>query len=378
MEFKVRDIGEKVEKSKAEIEEGLIKKAEEQNTNKDDEEKKKAEDEKLKEQADQEARRLQVIDNLQEEDVLTFIEKKYNKPFKTVAELLEPKTASEPLAPEVEAYAKFHKETGRGVEDFVRLSKDFEKMPADDLLREYFRSTEEGLDGEDIEGLIQKFAFDPETDEEGVVKERRLAKKQAISKAKKFFNQQKETYKKPLESRQVTVTPEDLENVKTYKELVKKAKDQQDEDGKKRSWFHKKTEEVFGKEFKGFEFAVKSGTKEAPVEKKFTFTPADVAELKKSNATPLNFINKFLDEQGLMKDAAGYHRALSIAMNPERFAQFFYEQGIADATEDVLKKQKNIVMSERRTPEVIKKEGMTIKSITPDSGHGLKIKSHKK
>ena len=30
-----------------------------------------------------------------------------------------------------------------------------------------------------------------------------------------------------------------------------------------------------------------------------------------------------------MKDAEGYHRAMSIAMNPDKFAQFFYEQGKA-------------------------------------------------
>ena len=32
-------------------------------------------------------------------------------------------------------------------------------------------------------------------------------------------------------------------------------------------------------------------------------------------------------------------------MNPEKFAKFFYEQGKADATEDVMRKTKNINMS---------------------------------
>jgi hypothetical protein len=79
-----------------------------------------------------------------------------------------------------------------------------------------------------------------------------------------------------------------------------------------------------------------------------------------------------------MKDAAGYHRSLAIAMNPDRFAKFFYEQGLSDATEDVMRKTKNINMSERRAPEVTNKGGMQVKAKDNDSGRALKIKSIKR
>jgi len=85
-----------------------------------------------------------------------------------------------------------------------------------------------------------------------------------------------------------------------------------------------------------------------------------------------------LDEQGLIKDAAGYHRSLAIAMNPEKFAKFFYEQGQADATDSELRKIKNINMSDRKAPEVINKGGMQVKAVAPDSGRSLKIRSIKK
>ena len=49
----------------------------------------------------------------------------------------------------------------------------------------------------------------------------------------------------------------------------------------------------------------------------------------------MNFVNKYLDDKGLMKDAAGYHKALAVAMNPEKFAQYFYEQGKSNATEEL-------------------------------------------
>jgi hypothetical protein len=87
-----------------------------------------------------------------------------------------------------------------------------------------------------------------------------------------------------------------------------------------------------------------------------------------------------LDEKtGLIKDAVGYHKSLSIAMNPDKFAKFFYEQGMADATETNLKGIKNINMSERRAPEITKTSGgMQVKAVNPDSGKSLKIRSNKK
>ena len=67
---------------------------------------------------------------------------------------------------------------------------------------------------------------------------------------------------------------------------------------------------------------------------------------------------------GLINDAAGYHKSLAMAMNPEKFAKFFYEQGKSDATDDSeLRKTKNINMSERRAPEVVNKGGMQVKSV---------------
>jgi hypothetical protein len=108
------------------------------------------------------------------------------------------------------------------------------------------------------------------------------------------------------------------------------------------------------------------------------FAPGDAAELKKAQLTPTNFISKYLDESGMIKDAVGYHRALAVAMNPERFAKFFYEQGMSAATEDVNRKIKNINMSERQAPQSTVKDGFQVKSVNPDSGKGLRIRSMKK
>jgi hypothetical protein len=51
---------------------------------------------------------------------------------------------------------------------------------------------------------------------------------------------------------------------------------------------------------------------------------------------------------------------------------------MSDATEDVMRKTKNINMSERRAPEVVNKGGMQVKAVNQDSGKGLKIRSIKR
>ncbi len=80
----------------------------------------------------------------------------------------------------------------------------------------------------------------------------------------------------------------------------------------------------------------------------------------------------------MMKDANGYHRALSIAMNPDKFAKFFYDQGKADSVTESARKSKNINFdSVRSTPETTSKGGTQIRSLNTTSGRGLKIRSKK-
>ncbi len=153
-------------------------------------------------------------------------------------------------------------------------------------------------------------------------------------------------------------------------QFLESAKTQEEQANHKRQWFVKKSDEIFSTEFKGFKFNVGDND--------VVYTPGSASELKKAQETPLNFVNKFLDSNGYLKDAEGYHRSLAIAMNPEKFAQFFYEQGKSQATDDVIRKTKNINMSERTAPEVTTKSGLQVKSVSQPSSRGLKIKSVKR
>jgi len=307
---------------------------------------------------------------LSEEDVLSYIGKRYGREINSFDELVSEREYSEELPEDVASYLKYKQETGRGFEDFVKLQQDFDDMNPDDLLESYYKATENGLDDEDIDIMLDEFDYDEDVDTESEVKKIKLAKKKEIAKAKSYFNEMKEQYKQPLESRASEGSQVDTEKLEAYEQYIKSADTQKVEGERRRQWFTEKTDEVFGGEFKGFEFSVDGNA--------VLYSPQSLEAMKKEQSNVMNFINKFMTEDGLISDAQGYHKAIAVASNPEKFAQFFYEQGKASATEDVTRKMKNINMSERTAPEVSNKGGVQIRAINPDSGKGLKIRSLKK
>lgn len=357
MEIKVRALDEKETKSVQQVEQELLDKHEES----------------LNGSPKEGTPDVQVnveTDGLDDEKVLSYIGKRYGRDIKSFDDLVQQREESESLPEDVAAYVKYKKETGRGIEDFVKLNKDFDKMDQDALVREYFKATEKALDDEDIESMMDEYRYDEDLDEESVIKKAKLAKKKIVATAKDYFNSQKEAYKLPLESSTAGMSKEEKEEYDAYKQYASQAKSYEEESKRKNEWFQKKTSELFDSGFKGFEFDIDN--------KKVLFSPGDASEVKKAQSNPYNFITKYLDENGMMKDTAGYHRSLALAMNPDRFAKFFYEQGKADAIGDISKKSKNIDMDVRSAPEIINKGGMQIRALDKDSGSSLKIRSNKK
>ena len=384
MEIKVRELTDVQEKSVQEVEQELLNKHEAQQEIKFDDankeeskEKPEAKEAEVKTQeaedtvsdAPAEPTEKEVPSSeLSEEDVLSFIGKRYGKQINSIDELVSAREEAPEMPEDIAAYFKYKKETGRSIEDFVKLQRDFSDANPETLVKEYLTITEEGLDPEDIDSLMEDYVYDEEVDDESVIKKTKLAKKKIIAKAKRFFKEQQEQYKLPLESRENSFG--DSEEYKAYKQYVNTAQSQQEEANRKSEWFVKKSDELFNSEFKGFKFNLDQSD--------VYFTPGSASELKKAQETPMNFVSKFIDDQGLLKDAEGYHRSLAIAMNPEKFAQFFYEQGKSSATEDVMRKTKNINMTERNTPESVAKSGFQVKSVSSPSSNGLKIKSIKR
>lgn len=368
MELKVKAVPGPGEKSVQEVEETLLEQHEE-NTESVEEQSTETTTESVEEQAvEQETAEEAEGPQFDEDDVLSFIRERYNKEINSVDDLFAQREANDELPEDVSAFLKYKKETGRGISDFMKLQADFDQMKPDQLLRDYYASTEEDLDSEDIEYLMgEKFSYDDELDDESEVKQKKIAKKRELAKAKKYFNELKETYKVPVESTGVPVNDDELESYNAYKEYISQSQDVQEENKKRSEYFQKKTEELFNDEFKGFEFNVG--------DQKMSFSPGDAAEVKKVQSDVNNFISRYLDDQGVITDAAGYHKALSAAMNPDKMAEFFYEKGKADAVGDVSRQSKNINMDVRSTPQQLKdNSGFKIRAVEQDSGRGLKIK----
>jgi hypothetical protein len=374
MEIKVKEVSSE-QKSVAEVEEKLLKEHEQQIENSTTDSKgveasiesasttNTEESVQPKEEAQE--------SGLKDEDVLSYIKDRYNKEITSVDDLLTQKESNEDLPDDVKAFFEYKRETGRGIDDFVKLQKDYDSMNASDLLTQYYSAIEEGLDDIDIQDMIEdKFGYDEDLDEEKDIKKKKLAQKRELVKAKKFFNEQKDKYKIPLESSGNDLSQDVQQELESYRSYINESKSAKEQSEKRYDYFLDKTKEVFNDEFKGFEFEVGGN--------KITFKPGDSKELYSKQSDVSNFVNKYIDsESGLMSDPKGYHRALAMAMNPDKFAQFFYEQGVAATVDNVSKKSKNINMDVRSANQSVTKGGQTIRAISSESSRGLKIKSRK-
>lgn len=353
--FTVRDAGISEQKSIQEVEQQLLDQHEE----------------KFSQQEEPIITTEQVEEvGLKDEDVLSYIKNRYNKEVTSIDELFQKREEAEELPGDVSAYFKYKKETGRGIEDFVKLNRDYSSMDSDSLLAEYYSQTDEDLDDEDIAYMIEdKFSYDEDLDDPKDIKKKELAKKKELVKAKKYFEDSKEAYRIPVESAGGLVSEDEKETYNAYKKYVQDSQSQQEENYRKSEYFQKKTEELFSDDFKGFDFVIGDKT--------VKFSPGDVKETKKIQSDVSNFISKYIDANGMISDPVGYHRSLAAAMNPEKMATFFYEQGKAEALLDNAKKIKNIDMDTRNVPQSISQSGFKVVASDSGSGRGLKIKSNR-
>ena len=283
--------------------------------------------------------------------------------------MFDTRKTNEDLPEDVLKYFEYKKETGRGIEDFYKLQKNYDDMDDDSVLADYYSIQEEGLDAIDIIDLMDdKFGFDVDEDEEKDIRKIKLVKKRELAKARKYFNEQKDMYKIPLESSGGKLSEDQETKLTAYQDYIKESDTIAEENEKRYSYFLDQTKQVFNEDFKGFEFNVGDS--------KINYKPGTKEELMNKQSDVNNFVSQFLGDNGLMEDAKGYHKALSVAMNPEKFAQFFYEQGVAATVDDVTRKSKNINMDVRKAPQLSTKDGLKIRSVgDKSSGRGLTIRS---
>ena len=366
--FKVREVGVEEEKGVQEVEEQLLNEHEQKVSAEQESEAQTESPEET--QAQEPTEVVQSVPELTENDVLSFIKNRYNKQIDTVDQLFEVQKSEPDLPEDVSAYLKYKQETGRGFDDFVKINRDFDKEDPNKLLLDYYKETNPGLDDEDIRfDMEDKFSYDEELDDEKDVKKKKVAMKRELAKAKDYFEKQKELYKVPLESRGTNVSEADRESYEAFKSQTKMASELEQEQAKRSEFYRSKTSELFNENFKGFDFQVG--------DEKVTYKPAEAKTLLERQTDMSSFFNKFVDENGYIKDAAAYHRSMAAAMNPDGLAKFFYEKGKAEAIDSVAKESKNIDMNAKAVPEIGKAKGFSVTALDGGASNRLKIKSKK-
>jgi len=317
-------------------------------------------EEETKEKVEESNSPLELINEKEEKEVEEIITPSANEKVEQKQEKLE-----QVLPENVDKLVKFMEETGGTVEDYVNLNRDVSKMDNVDLLREYYRTTKPHLDANDVDFLFNKnFGYDGETDDPSDVKAKQLAFKEELYNAQNHFKTSREKYYADLKLRkQENVDPEYAKAMEYYQSSLKKDEDHTN----LQQTFLKKTDDVFSDKFKGFDFKVG--------ENKYRFKVDDAKKVKEYQSDMSNFVREFLDKDGAISDAQGYHRAMFAAKNADKIANHFYEQGRADAIRTAAKESKNINMSPRQDNMTNKNsEQPKIRAVQDNNPNKLRVK----
>jgi hypothetical protein len=277
----------------------------------------------------------------------------------------------EVIIPEgLDKVVEFMNETGGTLEDYVRINADYSNVDDNTLLREYYKQTKSHLDNDEINFLIEdSFSFDEDVDEDRDIKRKKLAYKEEISKARQHLNSLKDKYYNEVKS-SVKLTEEQKQAVEFYNEYNKQQNELTALQQKQAEHFTKQTDNVFNNEFKGFDFKVG--------ENKYRFKVNDVQQTKEVQSDIINSFKTFLDDNNMLQDASGYHKALFAARNADTIANHFYQQGRADALKQLDAESKNINMDPRKTSSgVVEAGGIKVKAISGDDSSKLRFKIKK-
>jgi len=280
------------------------------------------------------------------------------------------KETSVDLPENIQKVVDFMSETGGDLNDYVKLSRDYDKLDDNGLLREYYNQTKPHLNTEEVNFLIEdNFKYDEETDEEIDIKRKKLAFKEQVADAKSHMNGLKSKYYEEIKAG-AKLAPEQQKAIDFFNKHNKEQKEIDKAAEEQRSIFHNKTDEVFNNKFKGFEYNVG--------EKKFRFNVKDVDKTKSEQSDINNFVKKFVNNKQQIENAADYHKSLFTAMNADAIANHFYEQGKADGVKSSVENAKNIDMKPRQGHETVQTGGIKVKAISGDNSNKLRFKIRNK
>ncbi|MDB2613374.1 hypothetical protein N9Y89_01185 [bacterium] len=273
--------------------------------------------------------------------------------------LKEAEEAGNPVPENLQKLVDFMNQTGGSVNDYVNLNKDYSEMDNLTALKEYYKTTKPHLSGDEIEFLLEdQFKYEEDVDDENLIRKKKIALKEQVAEAKAYLDGQKSKYYEEIKSG--SKLPDEAQKAI---EFFNRYNEESEQNAKQQEMlkdkFLKKTDNVFTSDFKGFEYEVG--------DKRFRFNVKNADEVKNTQSDINNFVQKFLDKDGTMSDAKGYHKSLYTAMNADAVAKHFYEQGKADALKESVAKAKNVDMSPRQGHNTIEAGGLKFKVLGDDT-----------
>ena len=312
----------------------------------------------------------------QEEQVENVVEEVTEEPVAEVTDTVEAPVAPEqpvelPTLPEnIQKLVDFMEETGGDLNDYVQLNQNYDELDNLTALETYYKKTKPHLSDEEVQFMMDdQFAYNEEVDEERDIKRKKLAMKEQVAEAKSYLDSLKSKYYEDIKAGG-KLTKEQQEAIDFFSKYNEELEANQKIIDAQVETFNNKTDNVFNDKFKGFEYNVG--------DKKFRFNVNNVDKVKETQSDINNFVKKFLNKENVMEDAAGYHKSLFTAMNPDAVAKHFYEQGRADALKDSIAKSKNIDMSPRQGHSSQEIGGVKVRALGDDSASfKFKIKNNK-
>ena len=269
----------------------------------------------------------------------------------------------------VQKLMDFMEETGGNLQDYVKLNTDVKEMDDSEVLEDYYKSTKPHLDGKEINFLLEdQFSFDEEVDDEKEVMRKKLALKEQVAEARAHLEESKSKYYEEIKAGS-KLTSEQKEAIDFANKYNQENKQNTDIIKLQQSTFQDKTKKVFNKNFDGFEFNIG--------DQKMTYNIQDVEGVQDKQLDINNFVGKFLNDKALMEDAAGYHKGLFTAMNPDAVAKHFYEQGKTDAIKQTVADSKNINTS-RASHKVYEGDNGVKFKVLGDSANDMKLRVKKR
>ena len=278
---------------------------------------------------------------------------------------LAEKEPSATIPEDVKKLIDFMKDTGGDLQAYVRLNSDTSKLDTTDVLDEYYKQTKPHLSSEERSFRLEEtFSYDEDVDTDKDIKKKKIALKEEAAKARNYLESQKSKYYNDIKAGD-NLSVDQKEAIDFYNKYKQESEISSKTKEDNNNEFLRKTENLFNSEFKGFEFNVGDS--------KFRYNVKNKDEVKTNQSDLNNFINKFVDSESKLQDAAGYHKSLYAAMNPDALAKHFYEQGKADAIKQSVAQSKNINTEARQTHGETQVGGLKFK-VLGDSSKDFKFK----